>query len=247
MHWDMPVPIDRLTWFQEKLGIDGTGLEALEVYKSLFLARKESFAEDFYAYFYKIPETKLQIEHERRRGLLKSAWTGWFESLFTEGFSEAFLDSHWRSGVRHVEVNIDHRFITLGYALVRQFCQKIAKAEIPLADRQRDRQDGGFLPPDRDAGLYRGNHPVRPRGGQGDLSSGKKSPHRHRRPHPPTQAGGGARKPGSQDLRHDPGGKPASGKDGLRRGRLFRPLSEGTRAFGGFPGGPHIEGLKGAE
>jgi len=136
MHWDMPVPIDRLTWFREKLGMDGTGLEALEVYRSLFLAKKEAFAEDFYAYFYKIPETRLHIEHERRRGLLKNAWTGWFESLFTEGFSEAFLDSHWRSGVRHVEVNIDHRFITLGYALVRQFCQKIAKAEIPLADRQ---------------------------------------------------------------------------------------------------------------
>lgn len=38
--------------------------------------------------------------------------------------------------MRHVEVNIDHRFITLGYSLLRQYCRKIAKEGIPQTDQE---------------------------------------------------------------------------------------------------------------
>lgn len=37
--------------------------------------------------------------------------------------------------MRHVEADIDQRFINLGYAYVRQFCQGVAEAELPVSDR----------------------------------------------------------------------------------------------------------------
>ncbi len=41
----------------------------------------------------------------------------------------------WFSGSRHAKVGIDHNLITLGYSFLRQFCQEIAKTEIPEKDR----------------------------------------------------------------------------------------------------------------
>jgi signal transduction histidine kinase len=40
----------------------------------------------------------------------------------------------WRSGLRHVELNIDKRFINLGYAFARQLFHETAKEEVPAAD-----------------------------------------------------------------------------------------------------------------
>ena len=145
MNCNIPVPVERLLWFQEKLGIEGRGLERLKPYRSLFASKKKAFAESLYKYFYEIRETRAHIEHERRRGHLKEAWMEWFESLFNEGFSNAFLASHWRSGLRHVEVNIDHRFITLAYSFVRQFCRQIVKNEIPALDQEPVLEDIGRM------------------------------------------------------------------------------------------------------
>jgi len=121
MNCDLPVSVEGLTWFQKRLGLEKADLDRLKVCRDLFIKKKE-FAETFYKYFREIPETRIQIEHERRRGHLKKAWTKWFESLFKKGFSGSFLAYHWRSGLRHVEVNVDYRFITLAYSLLRQYC-----------------------------------------------------------------------------------------------------------------------------
>jgi len=136
MKCDIPAPLERLVWFQEKLSLKTEEEEKINQYRSNFAEKKEGFAKNFYQYFYEIPETKLFLDHEKRTGHLKKAWTHWFESLFKEGFSERFLSYLWRSGLRHVEVNMDKKFINLGYSVVRQFCQEIARKEIPKADQE---------------------------------------------------------------------------------------------------------------
>ena len=128
-------PIDRLFWFQDKLRLEEEEQEKLDQYRGVFAENKEKFAESFYQYFCQISETRLILDHESRPGHLKKAWTQWFESLFTEGFNERYLGYLWRSGLRHVEVNLDQRFINLGYSIVRQFCNGIVKEKIPAADQ----------------------------------------------------------------------------------------------------------------
>lgn len=128
-------PIERLFWFQDKLRLGETEQEKLDQYRGFLSKNKERFAESFYQYFCRIPETKLILEHESRPDHLKKAWTQWFEYLFTEGFNEQYLSYLWRSGLRHVEVNLDQRFINLGYSIVRQFCNEIVREGIPVADQ----------------------------------------------------------------------------------------------------------------
>ena len=128
-------PIERLFWFQDKLRLGETEQEKLDQYRGVFSKNKERFAESFYQYFCQIPETRLILEHETRPGHLKKAWSQWFENLFTEGFNEQYLSYLWRSGLRHVELNLDQRFINLGYSIVRQFCNEIARGGIPVVDQ----------------------------------------------------------------------------------------------------------------
>ena len=145
MNFNVPVPVEKLSWFQHKLRIEKRGLEKLKPYRSLFASRKKEFSESLHRYFYEIPETRAHIEHEKRPGHLKEAWMWWFGSLFEEGFSDAFTAAHWRSGLRHVEVNIDHRFITLAYCFLRQFCQKIVKDEIDPVEQEPVLEDIGKM------------------------------------------------------------------------------------------------------
>lgn len=132
----IPVPFEKLTWFKEKLGLREEEKERLALYRSLFASKKGRFAQAFYEYFSQIPETRLILDHEARQGHLKEAWAHWFEGLFMRDFDQHFLSYLWRSGLRHVEMNIDKRFINLGYSVVRQFCQEIAREEVPAADQE---------------------------------------------------------------------------------------------------------------
>jgi signal transduction histidine kinase len=134
MKFDIPAPIERLGWFQSKLGLDGEELEKIKMYKNLFVNRKEAFAERFFQYFNGIMETRIILEHEKRQGQLKKALMQWFASLFEENCDQRFMRYVWKSGLRHVELNIDQRYINLGYSLTRQFCQKVCREGIPRKD-----------------------------------------------------------------------------------------------------------------
>jgi len=136
MKCDIPVPTERLVWFQKRLGLKEEELERLDQYKDLFKDKKVEFSENLFQYFYNIPETKLVLDHAQRLEFLKKAWMQWFESLFKENFSPRFFAYIWKSGLRHVEVNIDQRFINLGYSFVRQFCLGIAREKIPPSERE---------------------------------------------------------------------------------------------------------------
>lgn len=131
MKLDIPVPYERLAWFQEKLGLGEKNLEELNRHQHLFLGRKEQFAERLFAYFHEIAETRAILNHEKRAKDLKKVWAFWFGLLFEGSFTPVTLGHLWRSGLRHVEINLDKRFVNLAYSFVRQFVQEIARIELP--------------------------------------------------------------------------------------------------------------------
>jgi signal transduction histidine kinase len=135
MKLDMPVPFEKLLWFQEKLGLTEHDLKLFSAYRHIFLKRKDEFADKLYSRFLEIPETRIILEHEKRRGHLKNLWAQWFELLLQGRFDDALYARLWRSGLRHVEISIDKRFINLAYAFVRQFYQEIARSEIPVEEQ----------------------------------------------------------------------------------------------------------------
>ena len=134
MKLDTPVPSARLSWFQEKLGLGDREQKCLVEHRAIFLKRKHRFSEEFFRYFWEIKETRIILDHENRGPHLKKLWEQWYELIFTEAVTPRVLGVLWRSGLRHVELNIDKRFINLGYAFVRQFFHETAKEEVPFAD-----------------------------------------------------------------------------------------------------------------
>jgi len=125
----------KLRLFMEKIDIHESEVEALEPYRPVFIARKDEFAEHFHDVFYKMADTRAILEGEREPGLMKRVWANWFGSFFRAGLNDDFLSYLWRIGTRHVEVNLDQRFSNLGFAVIRQFCHKVALAEIPHEHR----------------------------------------------------------------------------------------------------------------
>ena len=119
----------------EKIAVSDDEIEKLRPLKPLFVNKKEEFADYFYDVFYKMPETRAILEAEKSPGLMKRVWSNWFGSFFQSELNEDFLAFLWRIGARHVEVNLDQRFSNLGFAVIRQFCHKVALAEIPPDQR----------------------------------------------------------------------------------------------------------------
>ncbi len=135
MKLNIPVPMERLVFFKKKLGLEDKEMEKLNPYRSIFVSKKREFSKYFHQYFLEIPQTKIILEHEKHQNrLLKEIWPQWFELFFKKELDESLFPYLWRSGLVHVEENIDQRFINLGYSVVRQFCQKIAEESIPVAD-----------------------------------------------------------------------------------------------------------------
>jgi signal transduction histidine kinase len=134
MKVDIPVPYQKISWFRGKIGFAEKELRCISKYSQTFLLEKDLFAEQIHQYFMEIPETRVILGHGARALHLKKLWHEWFGLLFTESFNRDILNYLWKSGLRHVEVNVDKRFTNLGYAFVRQFCHRIALAAAPKDD-----------------------------------------------------------------------------------------------------------------
>jgi signal transduction histidine kinase len=128
---DIPVPHERLAWFRKRLGLNNEELKEIGRNRELFLPRKEEFAERLFTYFHEIPETRAILDHEKRSEGLKKIWAHWYTLIFRGSFDDEVLSSLWRSGLRHVEINLDKRFINLSYAFARQFFHEVARGAAP--------------------------------------------------------------------------------------------------------------------
>lgn len=130
-------PYDKFETYIEKLRLDEKEVELLNTYAPVFLKHRDEFANYLHQEFLAITETGLILEREERPGFLLKVWAQWFGSLVTRGLDSSFHAYLWKVGLRHVEVGLDQRFSNLGFSLVRQFCQKIIREEIPAEDGPR--------------------------------------------------------------------------------------------------------------
>jgi signal transduction histidine kinase len=126
MKVDVPVPFEKLAWFQEKLGFGEEDLRRIGACSGLFLDKAEDFPESMHRFFHEIPETRIILGHDKRSLHLKKLWRQWYELLFKDPLGREAVAYLWRSGLRHVELNVDKRYINVGYAFVRQFFHRIA-------------------------------------------------------------------------------------------------------------------------
>lgn len=131
MTLSIPFPSEKISWFKEKLGIRNNDFNRIEEYSHLFIKNKTNFSLYFFNYFSRIDETDFFLKHQEHGENLGWIWEKWFTSFFSNHFDNSFLISLWRSGLRHVELNIDHRFITLSYSILRQYCQEVVRKEVP--------------------------------------------------------------------------------------------------------------------
>lgn len=117
--------------FQQRIGFGQRELSIIEQYKHIFIDRKDELAEIFFDYFYNLPETRLLLENDHVQKNIRTIWATWIENMFIKKFDEEFLYKHWNSGIRHVQIKVDHRFIMLGYSKLRQLLQDIISMNVP--------------------------------------------------------------------------------------------------------------------
>lgn len=115
----------------DRLDLTDADRAILRQHREFFISRQKEFAEYFYKSFFEISETRILLEGFGRPEIIKGTWATWFERLFREDLESDFIGYLWRIGVKHVEINLDQRFSSLGFSLVRRFCQKITIEAFP--------------------------------------------------------------------------------------------------------------------
>lgn len=122
-------------FFKEQIGLDRLMLETLHRHAGIFAARSKDFAAFFENTFNRIEQTSPYLEVQDYPGQLQQVWMKWFKNLFSSDIDHAFLDRMWRSGLTHVRINLDHRFVNLGYCLAKRFCRDIVEESVPRQDK----------------------------------------------------------------------------------------------------------------
>jgi signal transduction histidine kinase len=126
----IPTPLDRLRGFQSQLGINQEDFARMDQLSGAFLPEKERFAQRVFDHFHGIPATRIILDHGPSRERMLRIWSHWYESFFQNRNQDAFLIAQWRSGLNHVAAGIDHRYISLAYAMARKFIHETAFAKL---------------------------------------------------------------------------------------------------------------------
>lgn len=134
---NIPAPIERLNFFKSQLEIQEDDFDCLRQYSKIFFDEKENFSEWFYAYFVSLPHTKAVLGHESYDLKLKKIWGHWFDFIFSSKGGDDFIIAHWRSGLKHVQVGVDHRYINMAYGLVRRFLHQVINSKLQAEERDR--------------------------------------------------------------------------------------------------------------
>lgn len=125
------VPYQSLKLLIDRLKLTEGDLLVLDRHRGFFIDRQREFAEYFYGFFLGIPETRILLEHFGKPDVIKLTWATWFERLLRENLDSSFINYLWRIGLKHVEINLDQRFSSLGFSLVRRFCHDLAIKGLP--------------------------------------------------------------------------------------------------------------------
>lgn len=134
---NIPAPIERLNFFKAQLEIQDDDFDYLRQNSQLFLGEKENFSEWFYDYFLGLSHTKSVLEHESYDLKLKKIWGHWFDFIFSTSGGDDFVIMHWRSGLKHVQIGLDHRYINMAYGLARRFLHQVINRKLQADERDR--------------------------------------------------------------------------------------------------------------
>jgi signal transduction histidine kinase len=132
-----PLPLERLYFFLRELRVDEEISSSLAPYSAAFVGRKREFAEFLYEVMFNIAQTNIVFERQTTPERLKQTWAYWFERLLLQRSEKDLLAAVWRSGMTHVRLGIDHRFISLAYAQARRFCHRMVSEIVPVAEQAR--------------------------------------------------------------------------------------------------------------
>ncbi|MFP4516752.1 MAG: histidine kinase dimerization/phospho-acceptor domain-containing protein [Desulfovibrionales bacterium] len=130
------VPLARLSFFKEHLGISPELLAPLNPYRDRFAARKDAMADFLYSLMNELAQTQIVLRNQTSESRLKQNWQGWYSRFWGSPESEEFLSSLWLSGTQHVSYGVDHRFISLAYSQVRRFTSDLIEEIVPLSEQR---------------------------------------------------------------------------------------------------------------
>lgn len=121
----------KLAEFADKISISDDQLSQLNEFRDVLIGNRDEFREKFYQFFFDIPDARTILEHVAKLDVLHDSWNWWFESLFRTNIDAAYLEFIWGIGKRHVELNVEQRFTSLGFSLIRQFLHEKIDEKIP--------------------------------------------------------------------------------------------------------------------
>jgi signal transduction histidine kinase len=124
-------PYQSLRLLLDQLKLSQDELLVLSRHEDFFISKKTEFAEFFYGFFFDMTEPRILLEYFGKPEVMKLTWATWFERLFRDKLDSSFINYLWRIGLKHVEINLDQRFSSLGFSLVRRFCHRLALENLP--------------------------------------------------------------------------------------------------------------------
>jgi len=130
-----PAPLQRLRMLQDRLGVTSRHLQRINDLSDVFLSETEAFAHSLYEQLHDMQTTRMILDHGPSREKMIRIWSRWYASFFHNQSTENFLAAQWRSGLRHVASGVDHRWISLAYALARVFIHQVATKKLDSATK----------------------------------------------------------------------------------------------------------------
>lgn len=128
------IPTDRLRRFRELLGLSDLAENPLARWADVLQATPEDFADHIQAFVRETPQLRIVQDNLPDPSKLRHNWGEWFSGLFHQGLGDELLTRLWRSGQAHVAYNVDHRLISMAYALARAFLHEKVVASVPVND-----------------------------------------------------------------------------------------------------------------
>jgi len=126
------IPTDRLRRFRELLGLSDLPENPLARWADVLQAAPEAFADRIQAFVQESPQLRIVQDNLPDPSKLRRNWAEWFSGLFRHGLGDELLTRLWRSGQAHVAYNVDHRLISMAYALARVFLHEQIAAKVPV-------------------------------------------------------------------------------------------------------------------
>ncbi|KHK04548.1 sensor histidine kinase [Desulfovibrio sp. TomC] len=128
------IPTERLLRFRELLGLSDLSENPLARWAEVLGATPDDFADRIQGFVKEAPQLRIIQDNLPDPAKLRRNWAEWFAGLFRQGLGEELLTRLWRSGQAHVAYNVDHRLISMAYALARAYLHERVAASLPAAD-----------------------------------------------------------------------------------------------------------------